>query len=79
MTISPKFLNRDAASVYLADKWGLRVAKATLAKYATLGGGPPFHRDGRFPVYPEPGLDAWAQQRLGPEVRSTSEYRATAA
>src|SRR5262245_6587681 len=76
---SPKFFNREEAAAYLAEKWGVRMAPATLAKYATLGGGPPFRRDGRFPVYSDAGLDSWAQQRLGSEVRSTAEYRAAAA
>jgi hypothetical protein len=78
MTIFPKFFNREEAAAYLADKWGVRMAPATLAKKATVGGGPPFRRDGRFPVYSDAGLDAWAQQRLGSEVRSTAEYRAAA-
>ena len=46
---------------------------ATLAKYACLGGGPAFRKAGKFPIYSRGDLDAWANQRLGKLVCSTSE------
>lgn len=49
------------------------MAVATLAKFACLGGGPPFHKAGRIPLYPVELLDKWALARLGPVVLSTSE------
>jgi hypothetical protein len=52
---------------------GYPTAAATLASLATRGGGPPFRKYGKYPLYPwGPGL-AWAKSRLGPMVRSTSE------
>jgi hypothetical protein len=48
------------------------VAEA-IANYAFLGGGPAFRKAGKFPVYFRDDLDAWANQRLGRLVRSTSE------
>ncbi len=65
-------LRRWIASRYLEEVHGLHVAPATLAKYATLGGGPCFHRVGRIPLYPVTELDRWAECRLGPLVASTS-------
>ena len=66
-------LRRCEASTYLEQKHGLTVAVATLAKYATLGGGPAFNLFGRFPLYEPSTLDAWASQKLGRARTSTSE------
>jgi hypothetical protein len=47
----------------------------TLAKLACVSSqGPPFRKAGRIPLYPKSGLDEWAQSKIGPLVRSTSEY-----
>ncbi len=64
---------RKWASVYLLHEWGISRTPATLAKLATIGGGPPFEKDGRFPLHTEEGLDEWARSQLSPVVRSTSE------
>ena len=46
----------------------------TLAKLACVSSnGPPFRKAGRVPLYPKSGLDDWAQSKIGPLVRSTSE------
>lgn len=78
--IPPQFrkprLRRTEASAYLLQVHGLPIAVATLAKYATLGGGPGFQKAGITPLYPRDELDAWALQRLGHVVRSTSEVQA---
>ena len=66
-------LRRCEASTYLEQKHGLTVAVATLAKYATLGGGPAFNLFGRFPLYEPATLDAWAAEKLGRARTSTSE------
>ena len=66
-------LRRWEASRYLLDQYGIEMAVATLAKLACLGGGPPFQKAGRLPLYPVDLLDVWAVARLGPVVRSTSE------
>ena len=66
-------LRRVEASDYLLRKFGLRIAPATLAKLASTGGGPPFHKAGTTPLYPRTELDRWAIERLGRLRRSTSD------
>jgi hypothetical protein len=71
-------LRRWEAAEYLELVHGLRFAPATLAKYASIGGGPSFHKVNGTPLYPklgENGLDDWAVKKLGHPVRSTSELR----
>jgi hypothetical protein len=69
-----RFLRRKDAAEYLRTRWGVRCAAQTLAKLAVLGGGPPFRKAGRFPLYAPLDLDVWAESRLGPMQRSTSEF-----
>jgi hypothetical protein len=69
----PNRMRRREASQYLQEQHGIRLAHATLAKLAVVGGGPPFRLDGRFPVYDRDALDAYASARLGPLRRSTSD------
>ncbi len=76
--MSQKFLRRSEASRYLRERYGIRAAVSTLAKWAHLGGGPVMTYDGRFPLYSVDDLDAWAQERLITRVRSTSELREVA-
>jgi hypothetical protein len=66
-------LERADASEYLLRNYGLSYTPATLAKLATVGGGPAYHAGSRYPLYPEASLDQWAMQKLGPLVRSSSE------
>jgi hypothetical protein len=66
-------LSRDEASEYLLGVHGVQVAPATLAKYATLGGGPRFCKFGRKPLYPRDELDTWAAAKLGAVVANTGE------
>lgn len=66
-------LRRWEASAYLKDRFGIDVAPATLAKLASIGGGPPFYKNARAPLYPVDLLDEWAVARRGNVVRSTSE------
>ena len=66
-------LRRWEASRHLLDRHGIEMAVATLAKLACLGGGPPFQKAGRVPLYPIELLDEWALARLGRVIRSTSE------
>jgi hypothetical protein len=70
---------RAAASEYLKEVWGLGYAPRTLAKLACVGGGPPMEYAGRFPTYPQDGLDEWGAAKIGPRVNSTSELRETKA
>jgi hypothetical protein len=66
-------MRRKQASEYLLEVHGVSLSAATLAKLAVIGGGPPFRKDGPFPMYEPPGLDAFAIRRLGPLRASTSE------
>jgi hypothetical protein len=67
------YRRRQAAAQYVRDRWGLPCQPSWLAKLAVLGGGPVFRRCGRFPVYDEDALDAWARSRLSGPMRSTSD------
>lgn len=66
------YLSRLEAAEYLTGK-GLPVSKGTLAKWATVGGGPTYYRFGNRAVYRPSDLDLWAQAKLSPARRSTSE------
>ena len=68
-------LRRDEAAAYLEQRHGVTVAVGTLAKWATVGGGPAFQRFGRKPLYEPSALDAWATKKLGKPITSTSEAR----
>ncbi|MDX0261549.1 hypothetical protein GOC60_10170 [Sinorhizobium meliloti] len=69
-------LRRSEVPEYMLRKHGIPVALATLAKMATVGGGPAMQHAGRFPLYHVNDLDAWAAERLSKPVRSTSERAA---
>jgi hypothetical protein len=72
--MDPKiFLRRKQASAYLRDRYGLERAPNTLAKLAVIGGGPPFRRINRIPVYDPADLDRWVASIMSPLMRSTSE------
>lgn len=66
-------LRRADVPAYLASKHGIDIAVSTLAKLATVGGGPTMQYAGRIPLYLITDLDAWADGRLSKSVRSTSE------
>lgn len=65
-------LRPDAAGAYLRGKYGFG-AKRTLDKLRVIGGGPLYRRCGRMILYDPEDLDAWAQAKIGPLQRSTSE------
>lgn len=67
-----KKLRRNASAVFLTDN-GFPTAAATLSKLASIGGGPPFVRYSRFPLYDPDDLLAWARARCSKRVASTSE------
>lgn len=58
-------LRRTEATDYLRLVHGVEVAPATLAKYASVGGGPRYQKINRTPVYPKDELDQWAAEKLG--------------
>jgi hypothetical protein len=68
-------LRRREAGEYLLNHYRFSSPKS-LAKYATVGGGPPFHKVGNYAIYKRSDLDAWAAERLAQPVNSTSEYKA---
>ena len=71
-------LRRAEAARYVADTY-FPCSPKTLAKLACVSSnGPPFRKAGRVPLYPKSRLDEWAQSKIGPLVRSTSEVRCVA-
>lgn len=75
-----RLLRRKEAAEYVTSTYGFPCSPKTLAKLACVSSdGPPFRRAGRIPLYPQDGLDAWAQSKIGPLVHSTSEHSRYAA
>lgn len=72
----PERMRRQQSSDYLREEHGISLSPATLAKLAVIGGGPPFRKDGRFPLHERSDLDAYAAKRLGPLRTSTSDQQA---
>jgi hypothetical protein len=66
-------LRRNEASDYLFEKYGIKRKPVTLAKYATVGGGPVFRSAGRFPLYDPADLDFWAASITSAPKRSTTD------
>jgi hypothetical protein len=52
---------------------GFPISPKTLATKATRGGGPPFHRFGPRVLYRWGEALTWAEDRLSPTMRSTSD------
>ncbi|MBS3849707.1 hypothetical protein KD146_13465 [Devosia sp. BSSL-BM10] len=69
-------LRRAEVPGYLLEHHGMTVAKATLAKLASVGGGPVMQYHGRIPLYPVTDLDQWAAARLSGPVPNTSAREA---
>jgi hypothetical protein len=67
-----QYYRRKQAAAYLKSRYG-HGSPRTLAKLATLGGGPIFRRFGRIVLYDPADLDAWALARLSAPLRSTSD------
>jgi hypothetical protein len=65
-------LRRDRTAEALTEA-GYPTTPKTLATKATRGGGPPFQRYGRIPLYRWGNSLAWAAAKLGPIVHSTAE------
>jgi hypothetical protein len=66
-------LTRKAVAQALTEA-GYPTSPATLATKATRGGGPQFRHFGPRPLYKWGDALRWAQSRLGPLMRSTSEH-----
>lgn len=69
---TPRLSSREA-SQYLRDEWGVQISAGHLKNLAQTGEGPLFEKDGRFRTYQPKNLDVYAEDRLSPLVRSTSE------
>ena len=52
---------------------GFPITKATLETMACRGGGPPFRKFGRYPLYRFSEALAWANARMGESRSSTSD------
>ena len=72
MTTAREFLSRAEAAEYVQSH-GLPLARGTLQKYATTGGGPRYHKFGHRCVYRREDLDAWIATKLGRPVASSSD------
>jgi hypothetical protein len=69
-----RLLRRTEAARYVTETYGFPCSPKTLAQLACVtSDGLAFRKAGRFPLYPQSALDAWAQSKIGPLVRSTSE------
>ena len=64
-------LTRGATAAALNDA-GFPISPATLATKATRGGGPPYRRFGRKPLYEWGTALEWARSRLSAPVPNTS-------
>lgn len=70
-----RFLSRKEAAAYLCKKW-FAITAGTLAKYASVGGGPEYYpspsgKGGRV-GYTKESLDAWATGRFGATQKKTA-------
>lgn len=65
-------LRRTQAAIFLKER-GYKIEKTTLDKKACVGGGPPFVKFARFPLYTPADLLAWAESQCSRKVSSTSE------
>nr|WP_314262453.1 hypothetical protein [uncultured Devosia sp.] len=66
-------LRRWAAAEYLGDIHGVQIAPSTLAKLASVGGGPAITYFSKIPLYALADLDDWAFSKLHLPTSSTSE------
>lgn len=67
-----QLLNRKAAALYLKER-GIPTEPSTLAKYATIGGGPAMRKFGRRVLYEPAALATWVAQKLTAPRHSTSD------
>jgi hypothetical protein len=67
-----KYLDRKAAAAFVKDRIG-HCSPLTLARLATQGGGPAFHRCANRAIYAVPDLIEWADSKIGPKQTSTAD------
>jgi hypothetical protein len=73
MELSPDTLLRRKQLAEALAAAGYPVANATLATWATRGGGPPYRGFGRIPLYRWGDALAWAEGKMTAPRRSSSE------
>ena len=66
------FLNRKSASHFLKEQ-GINIEASTLAKLASVGGGPVMRKFGRRVLYEPQALLTWISEKLTAPQRSTSD------
>ena len=71
--MTSRYLRRAEAAAYIRETYGARCSHAYLDKLACIGGGPTFHRFGKWPVYDMADLDAWALSRISGPLRKASD------
>jgi hypothetical protein len=73
---APLFLRRREAGQYLKNRLDFASEKS-LAKLASIGGGPEYRRVGTGPqapaIYEPEALEAWALAQIGQPLRSTAD------
>lgn len=70
-SITDVYLDRGQAADYVTQQ-GLPLAKRTLQKLASVGGGPIYRRFGKRAVYLASDLDTWVANKLTAPRCSTS-------
>ena len=75
---NPDALLRRKRTAHALTEAGYPTSEKTLATQASRGDGPPYHRYGRYPLYKWGDALAWAEARLKPARRSTSEHERAA-
>jgi hypothetical protein len=73
----PNTLLRRRPCATALTEAGFQTSAATLATKATRGGGPPFRRFGRVPLYRWGDALEWANSLMSAPMRSTSEADAS--
>ena len=69
-----KYFTRKEAAEYLSNTLGLPTSPKTLAKLATIRGGPEYQRFGnRRVVYTLTSITKWAQSKLSKPIFNTSQ------
>ena len=70
--MSNTYLLRPESADFLTKR-GFPTSKLTLQKYATIGGGPIYRIWGSRALYMPEDLLSWAEAKLSPPRRSTSD------
>src|SRR5262245_36455514 len=75
-TLSPNSRLRRCEAAAALTQAGYPIPPGTLANLACRGGGPPFSKWGKNPIYTWGATLAWAKARATPARLSTAEHKA---